>query len=80
MSTTTIVEKLRAAAKLMADVRDTLNQDRRRCECCGLTVYADMGEFTRRQMLNAAIERATKAADEVENQAPDCVRSDVRVN
>lgn len=59
-------EKLRLAAALITEVRDTLNLEHNPCQCCGLTVYANEREWHQRQMLNASLQRAEKVAAEME--------------
>lgn len=64
------VAKLRMAGRLLAEVRNTLNQGQHMCECCGLTVYEDDREWVQRQMLNAAIQRVDKVVKEMERKRP----------
>ncbi len=58
-------EKLELIQRLLIEVRDTLNNERHQCECCGLTVYKSEKEWVQRQMLEAALKRVERVAAEM---------------
>lgn len=58
-------EKLMQAARLIAEVNNSLNNNSHKCDCCGLTVYEKPDEWQRKQMLSAALGRVEKVAAEL---------------
>lgn len=62
------LNKLEQAKRLLEEVRDTLNNDRRECDCCGLTVYAKQDEWLQWQMLGSAIGKIEKIISEVKRK------------
>lgn len=57
------VEKLALAAQIITEVRDSLNNERLICECCGFERFIDYNDRQMREQLNGAVTRLARVSD-----------------
>lgn len=59
--------KLRAAERLILQVRDSFSNEEKICECCGMVAFVNWNEKQMRDQLNGAVTRLQRVTERMTN-------------
>lgn len=63
------LSRLNVATLLINEVRDSLDNSKSFCECCGLTVYENFDQVKVREMVNGILTKLEKVSERMAHQS-----------